>query len=587
MNPKVEPAGAPSARAQRRAETITVELFRPSGAKQSVFSAMQSEFVSLVGGFAGRRHLPEELDLRHLVPSPWRSAVARLVARYCASKPILHGGTLGIPFGPSSWQLLRDGEHIKLSIPVWHPGQTLGAPVVWQLPVRVPSARLDRLERLIQAGIPTHGQLFQRDGQWFFRATFLNGAPVPRTPRVIGVDEGERILAFAVEPASNRRLVVSGRAYAHRQRHLTRIANRLEAAGDRRAARRVRAKAQRHRDATRRQVANTLVGFARQFPEAVLAFEAEDPNDCSGGMPRLRHLASRKAEPAGIPVLAVDPRGSSQRCHRCGKEDPGQRRGSRYRCACGYQAHADLNAARNLAQTALRHPRSAAGGYNPAGQAARTAGSPIRPPRKGRGRMGGRIPLGGVHAPIDLRKSLVSHRNQMEVQQMASLVKDLTDTSQQFVTGTLDNLKGYGDRLNEELKNANLLDVSKRVFDVAIDNTKQVVKVAAEGTALDPFAKVRAVADSSLEAAREVVNTLHEEGKRADLFGLSTRLTLEGLNTLRSQIDLGIDTTKTVTNRLMPMSTGGKPTVGRPPQVTRVEIEHEKPGKGAKQQPQA
>ena len=58
-----------------------------------------------------------------------------------------------------------------------------------------------------------------------------------------------------------------------------------------------------------------------------------------------------KAALAGVQVVEEDPRHTSQRCSRCGHTERGNRpRQARFRCkACGYEIHADLNAARNLA----------------------------------------------------------------------------------------------------------------------------------------------------------------------------------------------------------------------------------------------
>lgn len=57
-----------------------------------------------------------------------------------------------------------------------------------------------------------------------------------------------------------------------------------------------------------------------------------------------------KAALAGVQVIEEDPRHTSQRCSRCGHTERANRRQASFQCqACGYQLHADLNAARNLA----------------------------------------------------------------------------------------------------------------------------------------------------------------------------------------------------------------------------------------------
>jgi IS605 OrfB family transposase len=63
----------------------------------------------------------------------------------------------------------------------------------------------------------------------------------------------------------------------------------------------------------------------------------------------LRRL-KEKAALAGVDVVEVDPRHTSQRCSCCGHTDSESRESqSRFRCrACGHEAHADVNAARNI-----------------------------------------------------------------------------------------------------------------------------------------------------------------------------------------------------------------------------------------------
>ena len=62
-----------------------------------------------------------------------------------------------------------------------------------------------------------------------------------------------------------------------------------------------------------------------------------------------------KAKRLGVPVCFVDPRNTSRECAACGCIDKKNRRTqATFRCiACGHEAHADLNAARNIRQRAI------------------------------------------------------------------------------------------------------------------------------------------------------------------------------------------------------------------------------------------
>ncbi len=65
---------------------------------------------------------------------------------------------------------------------------------------------------------------------------------------------------------------------------------------------------------------------------------------------QLRAFVDYKAKVAGVPVLMVDPRDTSRRCSACGHVERLNRASqSGFRCRrCGFDEHADLNAARNI-----------------------------------------------------------------------------------------------------------------------------------------------------------------------------------------------------------------------------------------------
>jgi IS605 OrfB family transposase len=64
-----------------------------------------------------------------------------------------------------------------------------------------------------------------------------------------------------------------------------------------------------------------------------------------------RQFVVYKAEEAGLDVVAIDPRHTSQTCSHCGFKDRANRRSQAlFPCRhCGYTLHADLNAANNIA----------------------------------------------------------------------------------------------------------------------------------------------------------------------------------------------------------------------------------------------
>ncbi len=591
------------------ARTITVELHAPTLAKRQAFRDMQVEFNRIANELATsvvRNSLDavsavspsKELTrstfdaMSALFPSGLNHPVLRMIqgqikaARSRADRSPLPRFKPYAPvvFGEHDWKLTCIEGRWKLTIPVM--GRSISVPVL------VPTAQVEALHRLISAGIPLEGRLYQRGGRWFFAASFLNEVPVPKLHQeAIGVDLGRKLRAVAVEPRSNRRLVLSGKAHEHRLRRYDDLVAKLERAGARRAMRRVALKRDRYAEHADRTVANAIVAFARAERHPLLKFEQLSSQTAPGSARevesyrRIQRLVSRKAERYGIPVMAVNGFESSQRCYACGSVQPGNRRDRAYRCACGYHAHADLNAARNIAQTAIWSEtiQLASGEYNLAGEAVGTAASQVAGLLKGQTErmrsaivsVSEAVTHASLPTPPTLTSTLTAYR--LEGTEMASLVKDLTETSTKFITGSLDNLKTYVDRTSEEVSRVDVVGVTRRVVDTTIDNTKKVVKLTAEPNGLDFFGKAKAVADGTLDAAKEVVTTVSEEGKKADVFGVGTRLAMEGIASLRNQVDLTLETTKSVTNRLMPIATSKKPVATRAPQVTRVEIEQEKP----------
>ena len=69
---------------------------------------------------------------------------------------------------------------------------------------------------------------------------------------------------------------------------------------------------------------------------------------------QLEQFLRYKAEAFGKSVITIDPRYTSQKCSKCGHIYKGNRKGNSFHCVkCGFQIHADLNAARNIAQMGI------------------------------------------------------------------------------------------------------------------------------------------------------------------------------------------------------------------------------------------
>jgi putative transposase len=111
------------------------------------------------------------------------------------------------------------------------------------------------------------------------------------------------------------------------------------------------------------RVSNELVAEARENECSVIAFEdltdIRERTDASWGhkwaFDRLYECVEYKTEEHGIGVEQVDPENTSRRCSKCGFTHPDNRDGEGFECLkCGYENHADYNAAKNIGLRYLR-----------------------------------------------------------------------------------------------------------------------------------------------------------------------------------------------------------------------------------------
>jgi len=83
---------------------------------------------------------------------------------------------------------------------------------------------------------------------------------------------------------------------------------------------------------------------------------------------RLYEYVAYEAHPRGITVEQGDPENTSRRCSTCGVTHPENREGDDFECLnCGYETHADYNAAKNIGSRYLRRNQSGDDGGAPVG----------------------------------------------------------------------------------------------------------------------------------------------------------------------------------------------------------------------------
>ncbi|WP_460808334.1 RNA-guided endonuclease InsQ/TnpB family protein [Micromonospora zhanjiangensis] len=205
--------------------------------------------------------------------------------------------------------------------------------------------------------------LVHRDGMWFLYATIDVPEPELIDPDgFLGVDMGIANIAYDSDGTGYAGATLNG----YRRRQL-RLRKRLQAKGTQSAKRllaRRRRKEARHATHTNHVIAKTIVTEAARTGRGIAVEKLTGIRDRvrlrkpqrvtlhSWSFHQLGTFLTYKARRAGIPLVQVDPRYTSQTCNRCGHRDKRNRPDQEtFTCrSCGVVAHADHNAALNIAQ---------------------------------------------------------------------------------------------------------------------------------------------------------------------------------------------------------------------------------------------
>jgi IS605 OrfB family transposase len=217
-------------------------------------------------------------------------------------------------------------------------------------------------ERYMGAADVDTADLIHRDGRWRLHIVVTVPTPeVAANDTVIGVDFG---LNQPVVTSHNRFLGRRRwRAIEARRFKLKRALQRKANKSAKRHLRRVRHKQARFRRDCDHVLSKQIV--AATPPGGTIALEnlkevrtrakrrrgKQNRRLHSWSFAQIKTFVTYKAESRGCTVAAVDPRHTSQRCSRCGYTARNNRRSRAwFRCRrCGFQLHADLNGARNIA----------------------------------------------------------------------------------------------------------------------------------------------------------------------------------------------------------------------------------------------
>ncbi len=233
------------------------------------------------------------------------------------------------------------------------------------LPLCVPAKWRDRMQ-----SVYGDAQLFERNGDGYVMLPWRIGHDAPPVcdgePTFSGVDLG--IVRWGTVRTSGAVECFAGKAVRHRREHVADLRRRYPKHNRLDRVKGMGGQERRWMRDSNHQMSRRIVDLAATYERPVMVFETLNRIRSRVGGSQHFHrrmsswafrqwidLVTYKAARAGIPVVSVDPRGTSKACSRCGHSWRSNRPDhSHVRCvSCGYQLNADPNAARNIAALGL------------------------------------------------------------------------------------------------------------------------------------------------------------------------------------------------------------------------------------------
>jgi putative transposase len=344
---------------------------RACNAAASDVAAMARE-IDCYRNFDLRKHAYQGIKTDYrLGAQAAQHAIKKVADAYATLKTNLRAGSYGKP--GSKRRRKVEAQPIVFR---WDASQPYDARMLsWQHDARTVSiwTTTGRMKNLAYVGSPDQlkavaelpigeSDLVHRDGLWFLYATVEVAEPELISPQgFLGVDMG--IANIAYDSDGNRYAGTKLNGYRRRQQ---RLRQRLQAKGTQSAKRLLakrRRKEARHAANVNHVISKTIVTEAVRTGRGIAVEELtgirarvrlrkpQRVTLSSWSFHQLGAFLTYKARRAGVPLVEVDPRYTSQTCNGCGYRDKRNRTcQDTFACrSCGVVAHADLNAARNIA----------------------------------------------------------------------------------------------------------------------------------------------------------------------------------------------------------------------------------------------
>ncbi|MCD4684809.1 MAG: transposase [Anaerolineae bacterium] len=306
------------------------------------------------------------LEFPALTANHFIRALASVAASYkttraqrTVTQPIQFRDTAGIELDDKLWRWAADGT-ISLSVSQGYRPH---------LPYRAGQRQFEQLQHATHSA-----KLVYRRGEFYLQIACNAPEKDAYTPDgFLGVDLG--IVKVAVDSDGDE----YNAAIEPRRRQISDHRTRLQRCGTKSAKRRLKRVAgqqarfqrdvnhviskrlvEKAKDTQRGIALEDLTGIRKRTGQRLR--KSQRARHSNWSFHQLRFYVEYKAQHTGVPVVLVDPRYTSQRCSSCGHVSKANRPSqSEFRCvACGFEAHADHNAAVNITRAAVSPPIVAA-----------------------------------------------------------------------------------------------------------------------------------------------------------------------------------------------------------------------------------
>ena len=203
------------------------------------------------------------------------------------------------------------------------------------------------------------------DGEVYLHITVNEEISIPDLSdqtNIIGIDIGENVL-FASSVINTQANTIadvhieSGREFRHHRESLKQKQAQLQSQGKLRKLKQNKHEYEKYTEHILNTASRKIIDLATEYQDSGIVIEDLTHYRTTASNPihdwpyaEFQNKIIYKAEEEQIPVEIVDPHNTSTICRKCGDSEATQRDGSEFTCQnCGYQVHADVNAALNIA----------------------------------------------------------------------------------------------------------------------------------------------------------------------------------------------------------------------------------------------